>query len=191
MIKKYVEKKPSRIRAIQWRGDNFEEVDRFCTIKLDNAKIHYAELRNESHSRPEVLDEESRKRWSRPRIVLKGDVWCGDIAYSGDYIIAGDEFYHKSAAEFEAEYSSTNDLYFYVRKEPFEAEAVQWMDDNTEEVLRFLGSNGGIENSRTQILIMNSSGGSILEKGSFLVKTFGEYYSLSKKSFEKAFKEKL
>lgn len=79
----------------------------------------------------------------------------------------------------------------YIEKEPTAFEAIQWTGNNLDEIKDFIGKDGGPDVSGQVILLMNSSGGSAVQEGDWIIRNpgTGEFYEMADVYFKKYYKE--
>lgn len=134
------------------------------------------------------LNKESEEIWI-------SDWYGGQILKLGDYLAYTNEFIVFN--DFENLYNFTGKIDERTGFEIWKPkllpiyEAVQWgiTGDNIEECLEFLEKNGSLEKTGNQILIMNRMGGSVCNKGDYVIRHKGSYFSLSEDYFKNNYVE--
>ena len=72
----------------------------------------------------------------------------------------------------------------YIKK-PIPIEAIQWMGDNVEEILKFMSNNRPLFNELNEIIIRTPEGKMTAPVGSYIIKDIdNQFYPCRKKVFE-------
>lgn len=104
----------------------------------------------------------------------------GDRFYVGDYLTFDDEWFNFPELEMLYKPTGKKDgvLEIWEKIEPVIYEFLQWTGENTDECLDFIDRCGGLESSGKQILVCNTSGGSVCNKNDYIMKHKGYCWSI-------------